>query len=48
MENEKDFDFENETSSEDKQVGLVKWCEKKEFKKGKARSIDTSQAMKRL
>jgi len=45
MEDEKDFDFENETNSEDEQIGLVKWCAKEEFKRGKARSIDTSQKL---
>jgi len=45
MEVEKDFDFDNEINNEDEQVGLVKWCAKQEFKRGKTRSIDTSHEL---
>jgi hypothetical protein len=31
---EEKFDFENQTNIEDEQIGLVKWCAKKESKEG--------------
>jgi len=42
MEDEEDFDVDNETDSEDEQVGLIKWCVKEKFKRRKARSVNTS------
>jgi len=44
-EDEEDFDFENETNSEDKQFNLVKWCVEEEFKRGKARFVNTSHEL---
>ncbi len=38
---EEEFDFENQTDSEDEQASLVKWCAEEEFKRGKPRSVDT-------